>query len=73
MEEMEEEQRTLTSLETVSVLELVKDVSVRWQLITIIVVNAGMQLSGIDAVCVLLRVVMKMIKVCEYDYNVDVY
>ncbi|KAA0722259.1 Solute carrier family 2, facilitated glucose transporter member 9 [Triplophysa tibetana] len=50
MEEMEEEQRTMTSAETVSVLQLFKDLSVRWQLITIIVVNAGMQLSGIDAI-----------------------
>ncbi|KAI7804353.1 solute carrier family 2 facilitated glucose transporter [Triplophysa rosa] len=50
MEEMEEEQRTMTSVETVSVLQLFKDLSVRWQLITIIVVNAGMQLSGIDAI-----------------------
>lgn len=57
MEEMEEEQRTMTSVETVSVLQLFKDLSVRWQLITIIVVNVGMQLSGIDAVCVCVRVV----------------
>nr|XP_055073094.1 solute carrier family 2, facilitated glucose transporter member 9-like [Misgurnus anguillicaudatus] len=50
VEEMQEEQRTLTSVKTVSVLQLFKDSSVRWQLITIIVVNAGMQLSGIDAI-----------------------
>lgn len=57
MEEMEEEQRTMISVETVSVLQLFKDLSVRWQLITIIVVNAGMQLSGIDAVCICVCVV----------------
>lgn len=50
VEEMQEEQRTLTSVKTVSVFQLFKDSSVRWQLITIIVVNAGMQLSGIDAI-----------------------
>lgn len=52
VEEMQEEQRSLSSMDTVSVLQIIRDPSVRWQLVTVIVVNAGMQLSGIDAVCV---------------------
>lgn len=56
VEEMQEEQRSLSSLETVSVLQIVRDPSVRWQLVTVLVVNAGMQLSGIDAVCMFLAV-----------------
>lgn len=52
MEEMQEEQRSLSSIETVSVSGLLKDRCVRWQVITIAVVNVGMQLSGIDAVSV---------------------
>uniref|UniRef100_A0A3B4BHN0 Solute carrier family 2, facilitated glucose transporter member 5 n=1 Tax=Periophthalmus magnuspinnatus TaxID=409849 RepID=A0A3B4BHN0_9GOBI len=50
VEEMQEEQRSLTSIETISVCGLLKDRCVRWQVITIIVVNIGMQLSGIDAI-----------------------
>ncbi|XP_072319956.1 solute carrier family 2, facilitated glucose transporter member 5-like [Eucyclogobius newberryi] len=50
VEEMQEEQRSLTSIETISVWGLLKDRCVRWQVITIIVVNIGMQLSGIDAI-----------------------
>ncbi|XP_055014254.1 solute carrier family 2, facilitated glucose transporter member 5-like [Boleophthalmus pectinirostris] len=50
VEEMQEEQRSLTSIETISVRGLLKDRSVRWQVITILVVNIGMQLSGIDAI-----------------------
>ncbi|CAL1601938.1 unnamed protein product [Knipowitschia caucasica] len=50
VEEMQEEQRSLTSSETVTVWGLLKDRCVRWQVITIIVVNIGMQLSGIDAI-----------------------
>ncbi|XP_048053102.1 solute carrier family 2 member 15b [Megalobrama amblycephala] len=50
VEEMQEEQRSLSSMETVSVLQLFRDPSVRWQVVTVIVVNAGMQLSGIDAI-----------------------
>lgn len=49
---MQEEQRSLSSIETISVRGLLKDRCVRWQVITIIVVNIGMQLSGIDAVSV---------------------
>lgn len=52
VEEMQEELRSLSSIQTVSVCGLLTDRSVRWQLITIAVVNIGMQLSGIDAVSV---------------------
>lgn len=52
VEEMQEELRSLSSIQTVSVCSLLTDRSVRWQLITIAVVNIGMQLSGIDAVSV---------------------
>ncbi|XP_031418211.1 solute carrier family 2 member 15b isoform X2 [Clupea harengus] len=50
VEEMQEEQRSLCSVQTLSVLELLRDRSVRWQVLTVMVVNAGMQLSGIDAI-----------------------
>ena len=50
VEEMQEEQSSLSSVQAVSVLGLLVDRSVRWQLATIAVVNVGMQLSGIDAV-----------------------
>lgn len=46
----EDEQRSLSSVQTVSVLGLLRDRSVRWQVITIVMVNIGMQLSGIDAI-----------------------
>lgn len=52
VEEMQEELRSLSSIQTVSVCGLLMDRCVRWQLITIAVVNIGMQLSGIDAVSV---------------------
>lgn len=50
IEEMKEEQRSLSSVEMVSVWQLLRDRSVRWQTVSVVVVNAGMQLSGIDAV-----------------------
>ncbi|KAJ8365811.1 hypothetical protein SKAU_G00146420 [Synaphobranchus kaupii] len=50
IEEMQEEQRSLSSVNTLSVLELLTDRTVRWQVISIVVVNMGMQLSGIDAI-----------------------
>uniref|UniRef100_A0A3Q3W6F5 Major facilitator superfamily (MFS) profile domain-containing protein n=1 Tax=Mola mola TaxID=94237 RepID=A0A3Q3W6F5_MOLML len=50
VEEMQEEQRSLSSMETISVRNLLTDRCVRWQVITIAVVNIGMQLSGIDAI-----------------------
>ncbi|XP_015487953.2 solute carrier family 2, facilitated glucose transporter member 9-like [Parus major] len=50
IEEMKEEQRSLSSMEMVSVWQLLRDSSVRWQTLSVVVVNAGMQLSGIDAI-----------------------
>lgn len=50
VEEMQEEQRSLSSIQTISVWGLLTDCCVRWQVITVAVVNIGMQLSGIDAV-----------------------
>lgn len=50
VEEMQEEQRSLTSIQTITVRGLLMDRCVRWQVITIIVFNIGMQLSGIDAI-----------------------
>ncbi|XP_017567613.1 solute carrier family 2 member 15b [Pygocentrus nattereri] len=50
VEEMQEEQRSLSSVQTISVCELLRDQTVRWQVITVLVINAGMQLSGIDAI-----------------------
>lgn len=55
---MQEEQRSLSSIQTISVCGLLMDRCVRWQLITIAVVNVGMQLSGIDAVSVKSMVVL---------------
>ncbi|NXG68006.1 GTR9 protein, partial [Baryphthengus martii] len=50
VEEMKKEQRSLSSVEMVSVWQLLQDRSVRWQTLSVVVVNAGMQLSGIDAI-----------------------
>nr|XP_009942315.1 PREDICTED: solute carrier family 2, facilitated glucose transporter member 9-like [Opisthocomus hoazin] len=50
IKEMKEEQRSLSSVEMVSVWQLLRDRSVRWQTLSVVVVNAGMQLSGIDAI-----------------------
>lgn len=50
VEEMQKEQRSLPSVRTVSVYELLRDRAVRWQFLSVIVINMGMQLSGIDAV-----------------------
>ncbi|KAM9548526.1 solute carrier family 2, facilitated glucose transporter member 5-like isoform 1-T1 [Guaruba guarouba] len=50
IEEMKEEQQSLSSVEMVSVWQLLWDRSVRWQTLSVVVVNAGMQLSGIDAI-----------------------
>ncbi|OXB67327.1 hypothetical protein ASZ78_010885 [Callipepla squamata] len=50
LEEMKEEQRSLSSVQTVSVWQLLRDRSVRWQSLSVAVVNVGMQLSGIDAI-----------------------
>ncbi|XP_048864315.1 solute carrier family 2, facilitated glucose transporter member 9-like isoform X1 [Brienomyrus brachyistius] len=50
IEEMQEEQRSLSSVETLSVWQLLLDGSVRWQVFSVAVINVGMQLSGIDAI-----------------------
>ncbi|NXE81952.1 GTR9 protein, partial [Cochlearius cochlearius] len=50
IEEMKEEQQSLSSVEMVSVWQLLRDRSVRWQTLSVVVLNAGMQLSGIDAI-----------------------
>ncbi|XP_062850874.1 solute carrier family 2 member 15a [Trichomycterus rosablanca] len=50
IEEMQEEQRSLFSVETVSVWQLLLDPTVRWQVLSVVVINIGMQLSGIDAI-----------------------
>uniref|UniRef100_A0A669PRU0 Solute carrier family 2, facilitated glucose transporter member 5 n=1 Tax=Phasianus colchicus TaxID=9054 RepID=A0A669PRU0_PHACC len=50
LEEMKEEQQSLSSVQTVSVRQLLQDRSVRWQTLSVVVVNVGMQLSGIDAI-----------------------
>ncbi|XP_029292003.1 solute carrier family 2 member 15b isoform X2 [Cottoperca gobio] len=50
IDEMQEEQRSLSSIQTLSVWGLLTDRCVRWQVITIMVLNIGMQLSGIDAI-----------------------
>ncbi|XP_073411907.1 solute carrier family 2, facilitated glucose transporter member 9-like isoform X7 [Dendrobates tinctorius] len=50
IEEMQEEQQSLTSVETVSVCQLLRDRTFFWQILSVIVINMGMQLSGIDAI-----------------------
>ncbi|KAM6956384.1 solute carrier family 2, facilitated glucose transporter member 5-like [Aplochiton taeniatus] len=50
IEEMQEEQRSLSSMETISAWTLLQDRSVRWQVLSVVVINIGMQLSGIDAI-----------------------
>uniref|UniRef100_A0A8V0ZBK0 Solute carrier family 2, facilitated glucose transporter member 5 n=1 Tax=Gallus gallus TaxID=9031 RepID=A0A8V0ZBK0_CHICK len=50
LEEMKEEQRSLSLVQTVSVWQLLQERSVRWQTLSVAVVNVGMQLSGIDAI-----------------------
>lgn len=54
---MQEEQRSPFSIETVSVWQLLLDPTVRWQILSVVIINIGMQLSGIDAVrlCLLLH------------------
>ncbi|KAM4730506.1 solute carrier family 2 member 15a isoform 4-T4 [Anableps anableps] len=61
IEEMQEEQRSLSSVETLSVWNLLLDDSVRWQVLTVVVINIGMQLSGIDAAKLLF---MRYVSVC---------
>ncbi|XP_061646560.1 solute carrier family 2 member 15a isoform X4 [Phyllopteryx taeniolatus] len=50
IEEMQEEQRSLSSVKTLSVWNLLLDDTVRWQVLSVVVINIGMQLSGIDAI-----------------------
>lgn len=50
IEEMQEEQRSLSSVETLPVWKLLLDDSVRWQVLSVAIINIGMQLSGIDAI-----------------------
>jgi len=50
IKEMQEEQSSLSSVEMLSVWKLLRDDSVRWQVLSVMVINVGMQLSGIDAV-----------------------
>ncbi|XP_063817962.1 solute carrier family 2, facilitated glucose transporter member 9-like isoform X3 [Pseudophryne corroboree] len=50
IEEMQEEQQSLTSVTTVSVYQLLLDRTLFWQTMSVIVINMGMQLSGIDAI-----------------------
>ncbi|XP_028983045.1 solute carrier family 2 member 15a isoform X2 [Betta splendens] len=50
IEEMQEEQRSLSSVDTLSVWKLLRDNTVRWQVLSVVVINVGMQLSGIDAI-----------------------
>lgn len=50
IEEIEEEKRSLASVKSISIWQLLLDHSVRWQVLSVIVINMGMQLSGIDAV-----------------------
>uniref|UniRef100_A0A8C6Y4C2 Major facilitator superfamily (MFS) profile domain-containing protein n=1 Tax=Naja naja TaxID=35670 RepID=A0A8C6Y4C2_NAJNA len=48
--EIEEEKRSLASVKAVSVWQLLSDHSVRLQVLSVVVINMGMQLSGIDAI-----------------------
>ncbi|TNN48594.1 Solute carrier family 2, facilitated glucose transporter member 9 [Liparis tanakae] len=50
IKEMQEEQSSLSSVEMLSVWKLLRDDSVRWQVLSVMVINVGMQLSGIDAI-----------------------
>jgi hypothetical protein len=51
MEEMRTEERTEQAEGRLSVLNLFTFRPLRWQLISIVVLMAGQQLSGINAVC----------------------
>ncbi|KAM8924470.1 solute carrier family 2, facilitated glucose transporter member 9-like [Pelodytes ibericus] len=50
IEEMQEEQQSLSSVRTVSVWQLLMDHTLFWQILSVVVINMGMQLSGIDAI-----------------------
>lgn len=70
VEEMQKEQRSLSSVRAVSVYELLRDRSVRWQVVSIMVINMGMQLSGIDAVSQMLSLSIYNIYTLIYMYSV---
>uniref|UniRef100_A0A8C5R951 Solute carrier family 2, facilitated glucose transporter member 5 n=1 Tax=Leptobrachium leishanense TaxID=445787 RepID=A0A8C5R951_9ANUR len=50
IEEMQEEQQSLSSVKSVSVCQLLMDQTLFWQILSVVVINMGMQLSGIDAI-----------------------
>ncbi|KAL7990667.1 hypothetical protein Chor_014097 [Crotalus horridus] len=50
IEEIEEEKQSLASVKSISIWQLLLDHSVRWQVLSVVVINMGMQLSGIDAI-----------------------
>lgn len=51
LKEIEKERINLAGLKTRKPWELLTDRSVRWQLLTILLLNAAQQLNGINAVC----------------------
>lgn len=50
VEEMMKEKTAMQSVRSHSVMELIRNQTVRWQLITIIITFTGLQLCGINAV-----------------------
>ncbi|XP_068114638.1 solute carrier family 2, facilitated glucose transporter member 9-like [Hyperolius riggenbachi] len=50
IEEMQEEQQSLSSVQVASVCQLLTDRTLFWQILSVVVINMGMQLSGIDAI-----------------------
>ncbi|NWU74511.1 GTR9 protein, partial [Onychorhynchus coronatus] len=65
IEEMKEEQRSLSSMEMISVWQLLRDRSVHWQTLSVVVVNAGMQLSGIDAIWFYTNIIFENVGIPE--------
>lgn len=51
LEDIEKEKNNLVGFQAKKPWELFTDCSVRWQLITIILLNVAQQLNGINAVC----------------------
>ncbi|NP_001159589.1 solute carrier family 2 member 9, like 1 isoform X1 [Danio rerio] len=52
IEEMSEEQAVIGEKQNMSVLDLLRDKSVRWQVISLLVLNIGIQFSGISAITI---------------------
>lgn len=50
-EDIEKEKNNLAGFQAKKLWELLTDRSVRWQLLTILLLNAAQQLNGINAVC----------------------